>query len=313
MAYNKIWTILANAANFGGKRSTSKIKYIVIHFTTNDGDKDENNGKYFKNNVVKASAHYFVDSNSITVSVKENYVAWAVGGSKYSDCSSTGGGKYYKKCTNSNSISIELCDDNKNGKIYPSQATIDNAIQLTKELMKKYDIPKENVIRHFDVTGKKCPGYWCGSASKDKKWKTEFWNKLDEVDNKINTVVEVQAWLNKNYKANIAEDNDYGMKTQKALIKALQTELNNEYGCKLTVDGIWSSKVKKAIKTLKPGTRNNIVKVLQAFLICHDAPVLVGGYYGDATAKYVQKLKEEMKFKTINQNAGSAFFEKLCK
>ena len=65
----KIKEYLANKNNYGGKRSTSNIKYIVIHYTGNDGDTDENNSKYFKNNIVKASAHYFVDDDSITQSV----------------------------------------------------------------------------------------------------------------------------------------------------------------------------------------------------------------------------------------------------
>ena len=171
-------TKLANKANYGSKRTTDKIKYIVIHFTANDGDTDENNGKYFANNVVKASAHYFIDDDSVTQSVPDNYVAYAVGGSKYSNCSTTGGGKYHGKCTNSNSLSIELCDDVKNGTIYPSAGTIANAIEFTKAKMKEYGIPAANVIRHFDVTGKSCPGYWCGNSSKNSKWLTEFWNKL---------------------------------------------------------------------------------------------------------------------------------------
>ena len=45
--------------------------------------------------------------------------------------------------------------------------------------MKKYGIPKENVIRHFDVNGKSCPAYWCGTAEKNAKWLSEFKNKLD--------------------------------------------------------------------------------------------------------------------------------------
>jgi peptidoglycan hydrolase-like protein with peptidoglycan-binding domain len=44
--------------------------------------------------------------------------------------------------------------------------------------MKEYNIPASNVIRHFDVTGKACPAYWCGNAAKDAKWKSELWNKL---------------------------------------------------------------------------------------------------------------------------------------
>lgn len=165
---------LANKSNYGSKRALNTIKYIVIHYTSNDGDTDENNGKYYANTVVKASAHYFVDDDSVTQSVPDDYVAWSVGGSKWSDCAKTGGGKLYGICTNANSISVEICDDVKNGVVYPSAATLENVIAFTKELMKKYNIPASNVIRHFDVNGKYCPKYWMDDA----KWKAEFWNKL---------------------------------------------------------------------------------------------------------------------------------------
>lgn len=170
---------LSNRSNYGGIRSTGSIKFIVIHYTANDGDTDEGNGNYFANNIVKASAHYFVDDDSVTQSVPDGCVAWSVGGGKYANCSKTGGGKFYGKCTNTNSISIELCDDVRNGVVYPSAKTIENALILTKELMKKYGISKSNVIRHFDVVGKACPAYWCGNAANEAKWKSEFWNKLD--------------------------------------------------------------------------------------------------------------------------------------
>ena len=44
---------LANSANYGGVRQS--IKYIVIHYTGNDGDTDEANANYFKNNIVPPS------------------------------------------------------------------------------------------------------------------------------------------------------------------------------------------------------------------------------------------------------------------
>lgn len=182
----EIKTNLANKGNYGGKRDTSKIKYLVIHYTGNDGDTDESNARYFKNNVVTASAHYFVDDDSITQSVPDNYVAWHCGGKKYASCSTTGGGKFYNKCTNNNSLSIEICDDVKNGTVYPSAKTIQNALELAEQLMAKYSIPKENVIRHFDVTGKLCPNYWINDA----KWKSEFWNKLGGVKTTTDSRVE---------------------------------------------------------------------------------------------------------------------------
>mgnify|MGYP003372279935 CR=1 FL=1 len=169
---------IANKNNYGGKRSLGQIKYIVIHYTGNDGDTDESNGNYFANNIVKASAHYFVSGDSITQSVPDDYVAWSVGGNRYSNYKQTGGAKFYKEATNTNTLNIELCDDVRNGSVYPSAATIANALAFTKEMMKKYNIPASRVIRHFDVTGKSCPAYWCGNSSKNQKWLTKFHNKL---------------------------------------------------------------------------------------------------------------------------------------
>lgn len=164
---------LANRTNYGAFRDINKIKYIVIHYTGNDGDSDESNARYFRNNIVKASAHYFVDDNSITQSVPDNFVAYAVGGKKYNNF----GGRLYGTVTNLNSISIELCDVTKNGVVYPTQKTINNAIELTQMLMKKYNIPAHRVIRHWDVNSKSCPSYW----TNDFKWKSEFWNKLGNI------------------------------------------------------------------------------------------------------------------------------------
>ena len=79
----------ANRNNYGLSRNVKNIKYIVIHYTANDGDSDESNGNYFATRIIKASAHYFVDDDSITQSVPDNYVAYSVGGSKYTSCSIT--------------------------------------------------------------------------------------------------------------------------------------------------------------------------------------------------------------------------------
>ena len=168
----------AHRSNYGNLRNTSSIKYIVIHYTAGDGDTDENNTKYFNRTVTQTSAHYFVDTDSITQSVPDNYVAWSVGGKKYNN----NGGRLYNKCVNNNSISIELCDDVKNGVIYPSTKTIQNALELTALLMKKYNVSKENVVRHWDVNGKPCPKYWVD----DSKWKSEFWNKISATPSNTN-------------------------------------------------------------------------------------------------------------------------------
>lgn len=150
---------LAASGNYGGSRNASQIRYLVYHYTGNDGDKAANNAAYFQNNIVKASAHYFVDDTTVYLSVPELKVAWAVGGSKYANADKTGGGTMYGVINNTNSISIEMCDTIRNGVYQASEATLANAAALGRALMKKYGIPIENVYRHFDVTGKHCPSY----------------------------------------------------------------------------------------------------------------------------------------------------------
>lgn len=172
-----IKTNLANRKNYGGSRSADKIKYIVIHYTGNDGDRDDGNANYFKNNVVQASAHYFVDDDSITQSVPDLFVAWSVGGTKWKDCATTGGGKMYGKITNTNSISVEMCDTLKDGKFQASEKTMANTSELVKSLMKKYNIDINHVYRHFDVTGKHCPSYFMNATA----W-SAFKDRLKESD-----------------------------------------------------------------------------------------------------------------------------------
>ena len=165
---------LANSGNYGGSRNASQIRYLVYHYTGNDGDKAANNAKYFQNNIVKASAHYFVDDTTVWRSVPDLKVAWSVGGSKYANADKTGGGTMYGVISNTNSLSIEMCDTIRNGVYQASEATLANAAALGRTLMEKYGIPIENVYRHFDVTGKHCPSYLVSA----QKW-AEFKKRLE--------------------------------------------------------------------------------------------------------------------------------------
>lgn len=138
---------LSNRANYGNKRNMNNVKWLVIHYTGNDGDTARNNCKYFRDNIVKASAHYFVDDNSVYRSVPDEHNAYSVGAKKY----------WHKECRNSNSLSIEICDTRRNGTYDFTTQTIANAVEIARYLMNKYNIPIDHVIRHYDVTGKVCP------------------------------------------------------------------------------------------------------------------------------------------------------------
>lgn len=125
------------------------IKYIVIHFTGNNGDTALNNCTFFSGANRKASANYFVGNDGIYQSVPDNWAAWAVGGTNTYK---------HRYCRNMNSISIEMCSRiGAEGKYYIDDDVVEQTIKLTKYLMNKYGVPVENVLRHYDVWDKKCP------------------------------------------------------------------------------------------------------------------------------------------------------------
>ena len=137
----------ANEANFAQGR-TQPIEFLVIHYTANNGDTVQNNLDYFAGNAVGASAHYFVDENGYGQSVKDADTAWHCGASSYR----------HPTCRNANSIGMELCSrkDSK-GNYYFMDQTVYNAAALARQLMQTYGIDRAHVLRHYDVTGKRCP------------------------------------------------------------------------------------------------------------------------------------------------------------
>ena len=183
---------IPKSGNYRSGRSGKTIQYIVIHYTANKGDTALNNINYFANNSVEASAHYFVDESNIYTSVPVSDTAWHCGGKRQS----SSGGKWYEKCSNSNSIGIEMCLWDKQGNI--REGTVKNTIELTKHLMSLYGIPVENVIRHWDVNGKSCPQPFTGDNN--ARW-TSFKQQLTLIDKEkgdkivvYNTIEEVPEY-----------------------------------------------------------------------------------------------------------------------
>ena len=250
---------------------------------------------YFKNVNRNASANYFVDDNEIYRVVKDSDRAWHCGDKlKQGD-----GGSYYRKCINSNSIGIEMCCYNNNGTLDVSEKTIANTIDLVKELMAKYNISVENVIRHYDVTNKICPEPFVKSTA---RW-LDFKNRLVESGNKqiiqeenknenIGTIAKIQSTINARYGLSIAVDNIYGRETKKALIIGLQKELNKQYNKKLNADGIFGNLTKNACVTVKKGASGNITYILQAILYCKGYNIAVDGIFGTNTENAIKNYQK---------------------
>ena len=158
----------ANRENFTAKqRKLSDIAYLVVHYTGNRGDTAKNNADYFAREVTGTSAHYFVDEREVWQSVPENHAAWHCG---------TKGTYYHPACRNANSIGVEVCMLDKQGRV--RQASVDRAAVLVRELMRKHGIPADRVVRHYDVTHKDCPA---PMVSDPALWRA-FQTKLTQED-----------------------------------------------------------------------------------------------------------------------------------
>lgn len=194
--------------NVGITKCTGRqIKYIAVHYTAGASSK-AGSAKAVRNVFVKrcsqkgkkgGSADFAVDDEQIVQFNPNlrNYYCWSVGDAKNRYSS---GGRLYGKAKNSNTISIEVCSNLAKGTSsdaanHAGWTFTDKELELTRKLirylMAKYNVPKSNVVRHYDVSGKLCPGIigWNDEAiyttdgkrtsekSTSEKW-DEFWKSI---------------------------------------------------------------------------------------------------------------------------------------
>jgi N-acetylmuramoyl-L-alanine amidase len=141
---------------------TNSPQFITIHDSGNYdvGANAQMHFNYFNSGNKSASAHYFVDDKSILQLVEDKDSSWHCG---------DGQNKY--GINNNNSIGVEICV-NSDGDY---NKTIENTIDLVVELMQKYNIPIDRIVRHFDASRKDCP----------KSMNNGNWTKWFEFKNRI--------------------------------------------------------------------------------------------------------------------------------
>ena len=157
-------------------------QFIAIHYVASDTSKKGtalNVAAWFANPQNRnGSADWIVDDvYTVCYNNDPNRYCWAVGDDsrRYSH-----GGRLYGIARNRNTISIEICNGSRSGKAeyansadnYFTDAAIQNALNLAAYLMKKHNIPIENVVRHYDISGKICPGVigWNANSGSDAEW-----------------------------------------------------------------------------------------------------------------------------------------------
>lgn len=162
------------------QRKLKKLNGIVVHWTANmsKGANAEMHYRYFNRpkpatDVVYGSAHYVVDDSNIFHLIPDDEEAYHVGAKTYKplvyaklDVPHGDNPNYY-------TIGIEMCV-NSDGDIYK---TWQSTIELIWYLCKTHNLKRENLYRHYDITGKDCPYMMLDNG---------IWNQfLDAVFNEI--------------------------------------------------------------------------------------------------------------------------------
>ena len=124
---------------------TEEITGIVVHYTANPGSTAQNNRDYFSG---------LKDSHETEAS--SNFIVGLDG--EIIQCVPTWEMAYASNSRNIDTVSIECCHPDETGKF--TDETYRSLVQLTAWLCVKFDLTEDQVIRHYDVTGKNCPKYF---------------------------------------------------------------------------------------------------------------------------------------------------------
>lgn len=146
--------------------ATNKITGIVIHYTANPGASAMNNRDYFEglkdSHITKASSNFVVGLEGEIV-----------------QCVPTWEMAYASNSRNIDTVSIECCHPDETGKF--NQKTYQSMVDLCAWLCLKFDLNENDVIRHYDVTGKICPKYFVEHEDAWKQFKGDVGVKLEKL------------------------------------------------------------------------------------------------------------------------------------
>lgn len=146
------------------QKELKNVNGIVIHYTANPGSSAEANRNYFENLKNKknkyASSHFVVGlDGEIVQCIPLDEIAYA------------------SNNRNDDTISIECCHEDEDGKF--NEETYESLVHLVAWLCDEYGLEKEDIIRHYDVTGKLCPKYFVEHKKAWNKFKSDVFDYIE--------------------------------------------------------------------------------------------------------------------------------------
>lgn len=136
-----------------------EVKSVFVHYTANRNTSAAQNRSYFESlkdtHKTSASAHFIIGyDGEIIQCVPLDEIAYAV------------------QTRNYDSVSIECCYKSQDGSF--TRETYDSLLGLLKWLMEVYDLDEEDILRHYDCGGKKCPLYYTDHPKEWEQLKEEL-------------------------------------------------------------------------------------------------------------------------------------------
>lgn len=128
------------------------VTKIAVHYVGNPGSSAIANRNYFenqKNGGTYVSAHFVIGLQGEII-----------------QCIPLNEWSYCTNQANGYSISIECCHPDDTGKF--TAATENSLAELCAYLLEKFNLTADDIIRHYDVTGKQCPLYWSPTKYQSK-------------------------------------------------------------------------------------------------------------------------------------------------
>ena len=147
-----------------------QINGIVIHYTANPGSSAQNNRDYFEglkdSHETKVSSHFVVGiEGEIVQCIPSSEIAYA------------------SNSRNSDTLSIECCHTDETGEF--TEATYTSLVRLTGWLCYRFNLTSEDVIRHYDVTGKICPKYYVDYPDAWEQFKADVGKQIKTVEQEV--------------------------------------------------------------------------------------------------------------------------------
>ncbi|MDD7738657.1 MAG: peptidoglycan recognition family protein [Fusicatenibacter sp.] len=143
-----------------------QVNGIVIHYTGNPGSTAQQNRDYFENlkdtKTTKASSHFIIGLDGEVI-----------------QCIPSSEWAYTSNERNKDTLSIECCHPDETGQF--NAATYQSLVELTGWLCKRFGLTSEDVIRHYDVTGKECPKYFVDHEDAWEQFRSDVQNYEDSL------------------------------------------------------------------------------------------------------------------------------------